>query len=393
MPAQIGAAPPKPAGHKIPFMNGTHTNGCPPSFAEARTQRQKARVAGLHSDYWYPVEYDHALRRGRVIEVRFWNTSIALYRSDDGQLFAIENRCAHRQLKLSLGHVDGCNLTCSYHGWTYDGSGKVVAIPHDLFGKSKLKVQLKSYPVQVRHGLIWIFPGDPKLAGERGIPDIPELEGKRPWPSVTIDFTWRAHHSMIFENIIDFTHAYLHRSYRPFEGAKLLRSELAGDRLNLAYEVQVGRGRISGLFVDRQRVDTNSMELGIDYPYQWSNTGGKIKHWCFLLPIDERTSRAFFVFYFEAFQIPFTRLRLPHWLMRTFMGLARYFLIRPLLEQDGWAVEAEQEAFETHYDAPLIEVNPVVGQFQQLAIRKWEEYLDKDGGERRLQIADCRLQI
>jgi len=363
----------------IPDMKQELSNGCPPSFAEARTQRQKARVAGLHPDYWYPVEYNRAVRAGKVIEVKFWNTSIALYRGTDGELYAIENRCAHRQLKLSLGHVDGCNLTCSYHGWTYDGSGKVVAIPHDLFGKATLKVQIKSYPVQVRHGLIWIFPGDPRLAGERGIPDIPELEGRRPWPSVSIDFTWRAHHSMILENIIDFTHAYLHRRYRPFEGARLLRCDSEGDCLRLAYETQVGRGRISGLFVDRRRVDTNSMELGIDYPYQWSDTGGRIKHWCFLLPIDERTSRAFFVFYFDAFRIPFTRLRLPRWLMKTFLKLARHFLIRPLLEQDGWAVEAEQEAFEAHFDAPMIEVNPVVGQFQQLVIRKWEEYLASGG--------------
>ena len=97
-----------------------------------------------------------------MTEVRFWNTSIALYRGADGRLFALENRCAHRQLKLSLGHVDGCNLTCVYHGWSYDGAGKVVGIPHDLFGKSTLKVQVRSYPVQARHGLIWIFPGDPR---------------------------------------------------------------------------------------------------------------------------------------------------------------------------------------------------------------------------------------
>jgi nitrite reductase/ring-hydroxylating ferredoxin subunit len=356
-------------------MTNHQDSAVSPGFLEARTQRQKARTAGLHPDYWYPVEYDHRLRRGRVMEVRFWNASIALYRGRDGEPYALENRCAHRQLKLSLGHVDGCHLTCVYHGWTYDGAGKLVDIPHDLFGKNMLKVQVRSYPVQVRHGLIWIFPGDPRLAGERSPPDIPELECKHPWASVPIDFTWRAHHSMIFENIIDFTHAYLHRSYRPFVGARLLRCESSRDRLDLAYETQVGRGPISGLFVDRQRVDTNSMELGIDYPYQWSNTGGRIKHWCFILPQDERSSRAFFLFYFDAFKIPFTPARLPRWLVRPFLQLARWWLIRPLLAQDGFAVEAEQRAYQEHFDAPLIEVNPVVGQFQQLAIRKWEEYL------------------
>src|SRR5262249_24069430 len=105
-----------------------------PSFEAARNRRQRARAAGLHPDYWYAVEYDRAVPRGGAVEVRFWNTSIALYRGDDGQLHAVENRCAHRQLKLTLGNVEGCNLTCAYHGWSYDGQGRVVGVAHDLFG-------------------------------------------------------------------------------------------------------------------------------------------------------------------------------------------------------------------------------------------------------------------
>jgi len=115
------------------------------------------------------------------------------------------------------------------------------------------------------------------------------------------------------------------------------------------------------------------MKLGVDYPYQWSDTGGKIKHWCFILPEDERTSRCFFLFYFDAFKIPLLPLRLPRWLMRPFLRVARWLLIKPLLEQDGFAVEAEQQGYERHFDAPMFEVNPVVGHFQRLVIRKWEE--------------------
>ena len=114
-----------------------------------------------------PVEYDRAVRPGQAVEVRFQGTSIALYRGRDGRLRALEDRCAHRQLKLSHGVVEGCNLTCVYHGWSYDGGGRVVGVDHDLFGHPKLKVQIRSYPVQVRYGLIWLFPGDPALAGAR----------------------------------------------------------------------------------------------------------------------------------------------------------------------------------------------------------------------------------
>ena len=86
----------------------------PPSFASATNRRQRARAAGLDPDYWYPVEYDRAVRPGQVVEVVFWNTSLALYRGRDGELRVLENRCAHRQLPLTLGEVDGCHLACAF---------------------------------------------------------------------------------------------------------------------------------------------------------------------------------------------------------------------------------------------------------------------------------------
>ena len=355
----------------------------PPSFAEARNQRQKARAAGLHPDYWYPVEYDRAVKPGQAAEVVFWNQSLALYRGQDGKLAAIENRCAHRQIKLSLGQVEGCDLVCAYHGWTYNCEGRVVRIPHDLFGRPMPNFRVRSYPVQVRYGLIWIFPGNPAMAEQHHIPDIPELEGKRRWACVPVDFTWRAHHSMIIDNVSDFTHAHLHRKYRPFVGSKLTRCEAQGDQVFVSYDTQVGKGPISGLFVDRKRVDTNSMDLCYEYPYQWSNTGGRIKHWCFLLPIDERTTRVFFLFYFDALKIPLTPLRLPQGLIGGLLRIANRVLIRPLLSQDGFAVEAEQRGHEKHFDAPLAELNPAVSLFQQLTIRKWEEHLAANGSLRR----------
>ncbi len=127
-------------------LPGSGTTAGPPSFAEARNRHQKVRAAGLHPNYWYPVEYDNRVRRGQVVEVRFWGQSIALYRGADGRLRALENRCAHRQLPLSLGDVTGCALTCAYHGWSYRGDGRLSEIPHEMFGQSMPAVRLTTYP-------------------------------------------------------------------------------------------------------------------------------------------------------------------------------------------------------------------------------------------------------
>ena len=129
--------------------------------------------------------------------------------------------------------------------------------------------------------------------------------------------------------------------------------------MRLSYETKVGTGRISGLFVDRQKTNTNAMDLAYAYPYQWSNTDGKIKHWLFVLPIDERTTRAFFVFYFTP-----TRSRSPSSPSTSRardasgMKIAREVLVRPLLSEDKYAVEAEQEGYEAHFDKPIAELNP-----------------------------------
>jgi phenylpropionate dioxygenase-like ring-hydroxylating dioxygenase large terminal subunit len=347
----------------------------PPQFSGARNQREKARAAGLHPDHWYAVEYDATVPPGRVVEVKFWGCSVAVFRGADGSLRAIENRCAHRHVKLSIGQVTGCTLTCAYHGWTYDADGRLVDVPHELFGRQFSRIKIRSYPVCSRYGLVWLFPGDPALAERAPIPEIPELEGPARWACIPIDFTWRAHHSIIVDNVSDFTHAYLHRRYRPFVDAKLSRCETVGDKVELSYDVVVGDGRFSKLFVDRKQVRTDRMDLGFDYPYQWSNTGDRIKHWCFLLPIDERTTRVFFLFYFDALKIPLTPFHIPRALMLPFLQLANRFLIVPLLSEDGIAVEAEQEAYETSSGAPFIEFNPAVVMFQKLIARRWEEYL------------------
>jgi phenylpropionate dioxygenase-like ring-hydroxylating dioxygenase large terminal subunit len=198
----------KPSVNMSPMPSITRARR-PPTFDEARTKRQKARAAGLDPNYWYAVELDEAVKPGQVVEVIFWKQSIALYRGLDGKLRALENRCAHRQLKLSIGNVEGCRLICAYHGWQYDEQGKVVDFSHDLFDKPTPNFRIRTFPVQARYGLIWIFPGDPELAVKKKMPEIPEVEGKDRWAIALTDYMWEAHHSMIVDNVSDFTHANL----------------------------------------------------------------------------------------------------------------------------------------------------------------------------------------
>ena len=82
-----------------------------------------------------------------------------------GQPFAVSNRCRHLFASLGEGHVtdDGC-LECPWHAARYDvGTGKMVRGPQGAFkplaGVVKATtgaVPLKTFPVEVRDGAIWL---------------------------------------------------------------------------------------------------------------------------------------------------------------------------------------------------------------------------------------------
>lgn len=349
--------------------NEPHASRTPPRYRRVRT-------VGPSGNYWYAVEQDHALERGEAKEVVFWKRPIAIYRGEDGQVRAVENRCAHRQLPLSRGHVEGDRLVCSYHGWKYDGCGRCVSISHELGkGRTRMpKIRIRSYPVRIAYGLIWIFPGDPELAASVPLPDIPQLEGPRPWPIEPIDITIGAHFTMIVENVCDFNHAYLHRRKQPFTDPKLREYRREGDTVRVFYDTSFAHSTIAKLASENRGQDLDEIELWYQYPYQGSNIAGKYLHWLFMLPVDERTTRCFFLFLFGPIEIPLIRKNVPDVLKRPVLHLANRLYIQPLLGEDKWALEAEQEGFDRSAGHPFIELNPIVPEFQKLTLEKWDEY-------------------
>jgi len=50
-----------------------------------------------------------------------WNgTEIAVFRTGDDRVFALENRCPHKHGPLAEGIVHGCAVTCPLHNWVID---------------------------------------------------------------------------------------------------------------------------------------------------------------------------------------------------------------------------------------------------------------------------------
>ena len=338
--------------------------------------RIRTRHAGPNGNYWFAVELDENLKAGEVKEVVFWGTSIALYRGESGQVFALENRCAHRHIRLSLGQVEADCLTCIYHGWRYDGGGRCVDIAHEIGPARKPlpRIGVRGYPTRTQYGFIWIFPGDPALAESVPLPSIPVMEGDNPWPCVPIDMTIKAHFSTIIENGCDFYHAYLHRKYKPFSDSHLESYRREGDTVHMAYTSKQGEGWLARLGTPEGGKDLNSMVLWYQYPYQGSDMDGKYIQWLFVLPIDEATTRCFYLFLWGPMVIPLLRLDVPFAVRKPILRAINAVYLRPLLLEDKMVLEEEQSALLSHSTQPSIEVNPIVSAFQKLTLEKWEEY-------------------
>lgn len=345
------------------------------------SRREKTRRIGQSGNFWYAVELGKNLKKGKSLEVTFWNSSIAIFRGEDGNVRALENRCAHRQLRLTTGVVDGNDIICQYHGWTYDGSGACVKIAHEIGQgtKNKLpKIRIRHYPVREKYGLIWIFPGNPELADEVPMPSIPQLDQEKPWKYIPIDMTIDAHFSMVLENVCDFNHAFLHRDLRPFTDPHLLGYEREGDTIAIHYETDLSQSQVVKIAGEKQGKDFDKMTLWYDYPYQASNISDKYLHWLFMVPVDERTTRCFFIFLFGSLEIPVVRWQIPQFLRKPLIRLINRFYVVPLLNQDLWALEEEQKAHDRHPDQHHYEFNPIIQEFQKMSLEKWEDYLESE---------------
>jgi nitrite reductase/ring-hydroxylating ferredoxin subunit len=120
-----------------------------------------AAVLGLRS-YWYPVLWSRELGR-KPRAVTLLGEQVMLVRDRDGKPYALNNRCPHRGVPLSLGKQEFPNTwSCWYHGWTYDlSSGIMVACLTDgPDSPLRGKVQVATYPVEERLGLVWVYVGD-----------------------------------------------------------------------------------------------------------------------------------------------------------------------------------------------------------------------------------------
>src|SRR6478736_2166451 len=185
------------------------------------------RRTGIHPDFWYPVAVSASVRKKKTFAALFAGERIALYRGESGTVYALEDRCAHRQVPLSMGVVEGDVLRCCYHAWAYRGNGRISQIPYLPKGVDRPPRGVRAYPVREAYGLVFVFPGDPEKADTAVFPELPEFDSAK-HKTMTFSRTVQCHYSFMHENLLDMNHQFLHRGILGKIQPKLLAAEGIG---------------------------------------------------------------------------------------------------------------------------------------------------------------------
>lgn len=77
---------------------------------------------------WYPVLSSWEVTSNPIGITRL-EEQIVLWRDQQGQIHALEDRCPHRGARLSMGWNLGERIACWYHGVEVGGDGVVKDVP------------------------------------------------------------------------------------------------------------------------------------------------------------------------------------------------------------------------------------------------------------------------
>ena len=161
----------------------------------------------MRENFWFPVAYPDDLRDEPQGFTLFGENLVVARLEGEARVF--EDLCRHRGSALSLGKiVEGRELRCSYHGWTYNAEGRVTRVPaKEELSPAFANVRLPSFPTLETSGLVYTTLGDPKFPP----PAIDELDDPS-YRFLHLDiYEWNCSLPRRLENYFDFSHfAWVH---------------------------------------------------------------------------------------------------------------------------------------------------------------------------------------
>ncbi len=198
-------------------------------------------TSGTLAEHWYIAATSRQVTARKPFASTIMEEPLVLFRDARGRATALLDRCLHRNAPLSGGDLfDGC-IGCPYHGWTYDATGAVVAVPSQGPNApacpDALPRRVERFPAVEQDGFVWVYMGDPDRAAERAPFRFPHADD-RAWRSYTMLTRFPGDVTDLVENFMDVPHtAFVHAGWFR-EATNARRAEATVERTPDAVHVE-----------------------------------------------------------------------------------------------------------------------------------------------------------
>lgn len=148
----------------------------------------------IRQHYWIPAIPSIKLEAGgRPYRIRLLGVEHVVFRSPDGSVGVIDERCPHRRASMALARNEPEGLRCVYHGWKVAPDGAVIDAPNHAGDQAQFckHVKTRRYHAVDRGGIVWVWLGQGDTPAR--FPELPFVglpDNQRSVTSVQVPTNW-----------------------------------------------------------------------------------------------------------------------------------------------------------------------------------------------------------
>ncbi len=299
---------------------------------------------GLLKNAWYAASQSQHLKSNTPKACVILEEMLVLWRTESGKAIALADRCPHRNALLSEGRIHQGQITCPYHGWTFNAQGHCTLIPSESKDGTVTKQRsTEVFPTREQDGIVWVWMG-----GEESPPDkdpFPMPYYNTPgWETYYMETRFANNVTNLVENFMDVAHTvFVHGGW--FRDRKAMpvptRVERRNEEVLATYDQSHDEIGWSYLILNPKKLPLTHTDhffmpnnTRVDYLYGQGERGFVIASTC--TPISEYDTMVYTLISFR---------------LGWFTTIAKLFLpwyTRQVIEQDVEIMEIQQRALR-HY--------------------------------------------
>lgn len=162
---------------------------------------------------YHPITFTEKIPYDKPIGLKVLQKNIVVWRSAKN-IHVMEDRCPHRNAKLSVGKLLEDKIECGYHGWQFGTKGTCVVVPQAKDNQRIPKsCSIQSFPSLIKNGILYA-----QLDSMNKFYEIASIESFHSKEHFVTDYVLEANYDfwIQIENLLDPAH--IHFVHNGFQG-------------------------------------------------------------------------------------------------------------------------------------------------------------------------------